>query len=313
MNHQIKIEHHDPADLRGHIHPTLKTIPELSEESEEFLAIAAGVGQLGIRQPLQIDDEGRILDDHSRTLLRCALRWQMKTVPVIVVPEPNVPLTIISGLAHRRHLTKSGIAYLSAGLIEQAFTASKHKRLENLANSQCFPKVSAETPFKTAEDLATEIGIGRNLLFEARKVHELFADKRTYTFNVVGGSRDGSVVECTLREWFEPRILMAPIGGEHEQNRPLGLGGVIAGTASVKQGDKGKFNPKDANQLELFTSGLNALAGRALKLSPDAMRKSVRAWLDEAGEKFDDQQLEQLEQLADVIKAEAKQLRKSNA
>lgn len=252
MNHQIKIEQRDPAELRGHIHPTLKSIPELDEKSEEFLAIAAGIGQLGIRQPLQLDAAGLILDDHSRTLLRCALRWQLKTVPVIVVPDPNVPLTIIAGLAHRRHLTKSGIAYLAAGLIDQAFTTSKQKRLENLANSQCFPKVSAETPFKTAEELATEIGIGRNLLFEARKVQELFTDKKLYTFNVVGGSGDGSIAECTLRAWFEPRILKAPIGGEHEQNRPLGLGGVIAGIASVKQGDKGKFDPR-SKQPELFS------------------------------------------------------------
>jgi len=313
MNHQIKIEHRDPADLRGHIHPTLKSIPELDEKSEEFLAIAAGIGQLGIPQPLKIDPEGRVLDDRSRTLLRCAFRWQLKSVPVEVVENTNVPLIIISGIAHQRHLTKSAIAYLTAPLIDQAFTAAKHKRLENLANSQCFPKVSSGDSHKTAEELATEIGIGRNLLFEARKVHELFADKKTYTFNQVGGAKDGSIVECTLREWFEPRILKAPIGGEHEQNRPLGLGGVIAGIASVKEGNKGKFDPKGANQLELFTNGLNALAGRALKLSPEAMRKSVRAWLDQAGEKFNDEQLEQLEQLADVIKAEAKQLRKTNA
>lgn len=255
MNHQIKIEQRDPAELRGHIHPTLKTIPELDEKSEEFLAIAAGMGQLGIRQPLQIDDAGRVLDDHSRTLLRCALRWQLKTVPVIVVPDPNVPLTIISGLAHRRHLTKSAIAYLAAGLIDQALTDAKHKHLKSLANTQDFPKgVSSETTnsYKTADEMASDLGIGRNLLFEARKVLELFADKKCYAFNLVGGSKDGSVMECTLKAWFEPRILKAPIGGEHEQNRPLGLGGVIAGIASVRQGDKGKFDPR-SKQPELFS------------------------------------------------------------
>ena len=309
---KLNIEHRDPVSLKGHIHPTLKSIPELSQESEEFIAMAAGVGRLGITEPLKVDAEGRILEDHSRTMLQCALRWQLTSVPVTVIPEPNVPLIIISGLAHRRHLTKAAIAYLATPLMHQAFTIAREKRLKNLANldSALSALSSTKVPASTVDDLAEEMGICRRTLFDARKVHELFADKKVYSFNVQGGAQDGTVRECTLKDWFEPRILRAPIGGEHEQNRPLGLGSVKAGIASVREGNKEAFNPKSASQLELFDSGLNAFVGRAFKLPADKMRKQIAAWLDSNAGKFSDEQLDQLEALGETIKSEVKNQRK---
>jgi len=97
------------------------------------------------------------------------------------------------------------------------------------------------------------MGLGRNLLFEARKVHEAFRDKKEYTFQITGGPEDGSTRECTLRDYYEPKLLQAFVGGEHEQNRPIGLGGIMAGIASVREGNKDKFSPKKNSQLDLFT------------------------------------------------------------
>jgi len=255
-----KIEQRDPNDLRGHIHPALKLIPELDEAAPEFLAIAAGVGKCGIIQPLLVDEQGRILDDHSRTLLRCALRWQRKSVPVNVRASEDVHLLIIHSLAHRRHLSKSAIAYLAYPHLQPAFEIARANKLAKLAkNPENAVVASADYGAKTVEDLGKELGIERSMLFEAKKVHELFADKKVYTFNVRGGATDGDNVEMTLRAWFEPKLLQAFVGGEHEQNRPLGLGGIIAGITAVKEGDKSKFAPKMSQGdffADLFTRDL---------------------------------------------------------
>lgn len=297
----------DPMELRGHYHPALKLVPELPEESPEFLAIAAGVGQCGLIQPLLIDEQGRILDDHSRTMLRCAIRWQLKTVPVQVGNSDDIHLIIIHSLAHRRHLSKSAIAYLACPHLEPAFEHARQRKLKQIKENSV---VSSGDYFNTVEDMANALGIGRNLLFEAQRVHQAFADKKIYTFNVRGGAQDGEIVECTLKAWFEPKLLQPFVGGEHESNRPLGLGGILAGIASVKEGNRGKFDPKQASQLDLFNRGFDQFISRALKLNHEAAAKNIRDWFS-SGE-ISDEEADRIEHLADTIKAEARARRRSH-
>jgi hypothetical protein len=310
-----KIELRDPADLIGHYHPALRDIPELPDDSPEFLAIASGMHKCGIIQPLLVDEKGRILDDHSRTLLRCARRWQCPEVPVQVRDSADVHLLIIHSLAHRRQLTKSAIAYLACPHLDQAFNISREKGWENLKKGQFSPGVAAATAGPTTvENLAVLMGIERNLLFEARKVRKEFEDTRKYPRTVMGGAQDGAEAELTLREWYEPLILRSPVGGEHESNRPMGLGGVIAGIASDRLAVRKGGPPRDADrQLELFTSGLGQLLLRASRLGgPEKIRATVRTWLDEQLEssRLSDDQLDDLEALGQTIRDEARGRRK---
>lgn len=305
----MKIEKRDPQLLAPH--PVLKNIPPMT--AEEMKSIRAGLARSGeLMPPLLIDGEGRLLDDTSRTFWLCAKARQLKEV-LVRVSDGDVHLLIVKDLAHRRHFTKSAIAYLAAPLLNQAFAAAKEKRLKNLANlDSALSALSGAAEPKTVDDLAEELGICRRTLFEARKVNELFCDKKQYTFNVSGGAGDGEVAECTLKEWFEPRILRAPIGGEHEQNRPLGLGAVIAGIASVREDRREMFSPKNANQMELFDSGLNALVGRAIKISAGQMEERIEAWLEAHKEKLSDTDLDRLEALGTAIKTTVREMRKSN-
>ena len=302
----IKIVQRDPADLAGHFHPLLKTIPPLAQTGEEFRAIKMGMKECGILSPLLIDSQNRILDDHSRTLLQCAQVWQLKAVPVQVCNDEDAALVAVHSLLHRRHLTKSALAYLAAPLLEVAFKAARQKRLKNLANHDSALSALSTEPLKTVDEMAEEFGLSRRFLFEAKEVHKRFEDPRKYRFNMVGGSRDGEMVEMTLKEWFEPRILRSPIGGEHEQNRPLGLGAVIAGIASVKENKREMFDPRSCDQLELFKSGLGQFVGRALRLAPADMRKEIRAWLEAKEGQFEDEQFEQLVELGETLKVEAR-------
>ena len=248
MTKQTTTEYRDPSIL--HVHPELLSVPQLSED--ELRPIRAGMQRNGITQPLLIDAQNRILDDHSRTLWLCAKAWAFTEVPVLVRASEDVHLLIIIGLAHRRHLTKSAIAYLAVPHLQPVFDAAHAQMLQKLAKTPAILGVPSETPsVKTADELAEDLGIGRNLLFEARKVRTAFADRKKHSFLVSGGPKDGDIVECTLKDWFEPRILRAPIGGEHEVNRPIGLGAVIAGIAGL---ESTKDKPReDRPQLELFS------------------------------------------------------------
>jgi len=310
-----KIELRDPADLVNHYHPALRNIPELADDSDEFLAIARGMQKCGIIQPLLVDEKGRILDDHSRTLLRCARRWQYPEVPVQVRDSSDVHLLIIHSLAHRRQLTKSAIAYLACPHLEPAFEIARSNRLEKLQKGQYSSVVHEETTAaKTMYELAESMGISRRILFDAANVHKEFEDTRKYPRTVMGGAQDGAEVELTLREWYEPRILRSPIGGEHEINRPMGLGGVIAGIASDRLAVRKGGPPKETDrQLELFTSGLGQLLLRASRLGgPEKIRATVRTWLDAQleSDRLSDEQLDDLEALGQTIRDEARGRRK---
>ena len=253
MNHQIKIEQRDPNEFKpGRFHPALKQIPELPQDSEEFLALAAGVKKCGFIRPLLADEEGRLVDDHSRSLWRVALRWQLATVPVQVVPAAEAHLLVIHSLAHVRHLSKSAIAYLAEPQLQEAIKMAVHNYRQNLAKGQYSPSpLEAATGAPTIEKMAEDLGLSKDTLDRAREVRKLFklhAEPRDFV--VEGGERDGQVVNCTLQEWFEPRILTAFAGGEHEGARPLGLGAVIAAVEGILA-TKDKARP-DKNLSRLF-------------------------------------------------------------
>src|SRR6185503_14497655 len=121
-------------------------------------------------------------------------------------------------------------------------------------NANKSPKVASSHHRDTAEELSESLGIDRHLFFDAKKVHEIFAKDPDY------------------QALMEPRILSEPIGGEHEEKRPVGLGAVIAGWKG--RNNKGKAR-EDHSQLELFSDCVATLFNRFTKLlSFDALDKS---------------------------------------
>jgi len=254
----MKILMRDP-NVGFSVHPAVKAIPVLTDE--EMLPIRAGMKYGGeMIQPLLIDDQGRLLSDTSRTHWLCAKARQLKEVPVCICAAGDVHLILIRDLAHRRHLSKSAIAYLAVPNLQPALDAARMRQLENLRKSpENAEAYSVGFEAKTLHELARELGISDYMLDMAIKVRKEFEDKKTYTFNVAGGAKDGACVESTLKDWYEPKILQAYVGGEHEQNRPMGLGGIIAGITAVKEGDKSKFAPKMSQGdffADLFTRDL---------------------------------------------------------
>lgn len=278
LQHQTR----DPQHLK-HLHPALKHVPALPESSDEFLAIAAGLKKAGFIRPILIDQEERIIDDHSRTLWLAAKRWQLKEVPVQVCDSADAPLLLLNSLAHHRHLSKSAIAYLAVPHLQPALDAARLKKLENLRKGQEISERTLsglsgnDSSAQTKEELAVELGISRTLLNLAIEVRKSFEDKKPYTFNIVGGSKDGSSATMTLKEWFEPKLLQPFVGGEHEQNRPMGLGGIKAGITAVIEGDPSKFSGKKAQQMEFFIGAFTKDYSNWHKLSTTAKNEALEA------------------------------------
>ena len=311
---KLKIDLRDPQHLKGKYNPALKLVPELPEGSEEFLALAAGVKRAGFIRPILIDHEERVIDDHSRSLLRVALRWQFTEVPVKVCGSADAPMLLIHSLAHVRHLSKSAIAYLAVPQLQPAIDASRLRRLENLRkNPDIAENLSVGDRDQTVPELASELGVSHYMLEMAISVRKAFEDKKVYSFNVQGGSKDGSVQECTLKEWFEPRLLQAYVGGEHEQNRPMGLGGILAGITAVREGDKSKFAPKP-KQSDFFGDLFSEQIGKFTAL-PEAKRAAALAVMQKSAEELEPEECEAaadtLQAMAKVYRAAAKNTRTS--
>lgn len=249
----MKIELRDPAELT--VHPVLRAVPELDKEDPRFIALVEDIRERGMDVAIIGDGTGRIVDGRARW--RAARRLQLREVPYVVRHDSQAAGIALGTLVARRHYTKSALAYLAWPLMEPAFEESRRRRVENLKKGQQIPESGLRPLSGTAAALAEQFGIDRKVLFEAQKVHQEFArDEKRYAFETEDG-----VQELTLREYFEPRILRAPIGGEHESNRPLGLGAVIAGIASVRLNSGGSKH-EVRQQLELFTSTVGTLFKR---------------------------------------------------
>ncbi len=300
----MKIHYRDPQHLKNKYSPALRRVPELLDGSEEFKALSLGLKKVGFIRPIIIDQDDQVIDDHSRSQLRAAINYQFKEVPVQVCSSDDAPMVRLHSLAHVRHLSKSAIAYLAVPDLEEAFDLARRKKLKQIKEDSV---VSSGDDLKTVDDLADELGIGRNLLFEARKVRAAFEDKKKYPRTIVGGKQDGEETEMTLREWYEPRMLRSFVGGEHEQNRPMGLGGILAGIAADKK-PREDFNPKGKGQLSLFESKLDFAGGWKYwtKLSNKDRTQHLKNFEDQLEFIPEDQR----DQLADYLEKLAGKVRK---
>ena len=304
----------DPNELT--IHPALKNVPEWDKDDADFHALIESVREQGITHPLIIDESGRVLDLDSRALWRAAKRLQLAEVPVRVCADADAAGQIVAGLIQRRHFTKGARAYLVQPLLKEAFESSRRKRWENLKIGEKpndLPKVPSgdfrEGGPRTVEDFAERLGLERKLLFAAANVHKAFADPKEYEFTVEGGARDGEVVTCTLKEWFEPRLLAMGTGDEHDGNRPLGLGGVLKAIGSVKE-TKGKARG-ESKQLELFASDFNGTFFQLKKQGLDQVRARLRLYVAERV--TSDEDLDLLDQFGAELRSIARERRKKLA
>jgi len=235
----------DPADL--HVHRLIRTMPQWSDEDEQFRALGDDIEENGIREPIKITAKNAIVDGRHRW--RAAKRYQLTQVPVMVVPEEEAAEIAVGTLLHRRHYTPGQRAYLLAGILDEAFEEARRRRARNAAKNETN---SVRFVSRTPEDYAAELGVSLRYLQLARELHELFRDETRRTLTDAEGVQERDV---TFREFYEPRLM--------REERPYGLGAVKAGIAFIldaevhphkKTGGKPQAREK---QLKLFNQVLD--------------------------------------------------------
>jgi hypothetical protein len=186
----------------------IRVMPRWGGGDPEWLAFVDDIAENGIRHPLQITEDGLVVDGETRR--QAAICLGLVQVPVVVVGRGEVYEIILREL-RRRHMTKGAMAYCAFPLLRDAYyeaiakgaAARVQKGLKG-QNSNVSPSYdSVGDGSDRVGGLAAGIGVSPDLMRQAAKVWELFNTDPTY------------------RDLMEPKVL----SGE------AGLGAVIAGFA----------------------------------------------------------------------------------
>ena len=208
------------------IHPTIDGDPRLAPKDPRYLAMKSAWRESASLPPLFVTPSGSIVDGRHRYWH--AQDEEMEEVPCVEVSEAEVPLIVLQGLTGKNHVTKGQRAYLAVPKLAAAFEAAQARRVE-LLNSGLKARIQA---IPTPDDLAEMLGLGRNILFQARRIHEHFTSNKK------------------LRKEWEPKILDA--------EEPMGLGSVLQGIGGA-EATKGKPKPLRNSALRNFTVGWSNL------------------------------------------------------
>jgi hypothetical protein len=291
----MKPDLRDPKTL--HPHPVLKSIPAPGADSPLVCACADAIRENGgFVSPILIDESNQILTDDSRLRWIAAQRMALAAVPVTVQAGELAPAIALGALLNRDHLTQGARAYITVPLLKPAFEAARAFRLKNLRNAEDSSITHSVGYAQNLDELAAKYRISKETLRQARLVRAEFErDHERYPFTIEGGPQDGREVLLTLREFYEPKILREPIGGEHESYRPVGLGGVLAGIGSIRKTKRGE--KRNATQLLLFERGLKDFGKRFRYWSDldDAQRRQLRPKLQEWAQNMPDDLFEELQ------------------
>lgn len=177
----MKIEMRDPLSLK--LHPFFEGTyhPMMPKESAQWLSFVEDVRDHGVMEPLKITPDGMIMDGRHRHA--AALETMRKEVPCIVLPDGDALMVVAQSLLLRRNYTKSGLALQLAAMADVAASAGKGSRSANLKNGKSKkanvpPKVDSidhgksPTLFASLESMSVHYGVSRDLLIQARKVHD---------------------------------------------------------------------------------------------------------------------------------------------
>ncbi len=190
----------------------IKDQPRWPETDPRFRALVADIKEHGVREPIRVDEDGVVWDGFDR--LRASKAAGLRTIPVRRCTAEEGPDIAYGSLAHRKQLTKSQLVF---SLVPYLIARMQALRARNAAPD-------------SVESLCAEIGVSRQLWYQAEAVHDAF------------------VTRPDLRALFEPQIMDA--------DAPISLGQAIAGIAGHLS-TKGKEKKATAGgKLTLFIDGL---------------------------------------------------------
>lgn len=232
--------------------------------SDAAKALRRSIQERGIVQPLVVTEAGEIMDGVTRWQAAKAL--QLETVPCIVQPEEEALELCIETELHRRHGSKSQLAFRFAPLIEEAFEDNKARMLSGVKQSSVDPWHSLPRVSKRVEEYAAELGVSPRLLRGSHELHTLFDTyKETWPWSAEGLAKINHEpsVELNFRDYFTAHILA--------EEDPMSLGGALAGLkqklsqagyAAAGRAHGGGKPTAPARQLRLFCETFKELENR---------------------------------------------------
>lgn len=285
MQHtQSKIEHRDPKSLR--LHKLRKHFPEIDKEGGDWIALTDSVSASGVMTPLLITAEGFIADGGWRW--EAAKDWQIKEVPVQIIPEEMVALVIAESLICRKQMTRGATVYLMIPIIGEIILSAEFRRLDNLKSGrktneielkpQCFSKSSnltSEESRESVKNLCIRWGITKETFYKARTIWQWLNEpdfaalKKLHTDLSLKypGAAELRQLQEELRLDYEHLLLN---GEKNLWNVESGIKGSLTG---------GAHEPPQ-KQLELFGDALDSLATRAERFTdPAKAGPEIRKWL----------------------------------
>ncbi len=238
------------------IHPAIAEDPRLAPKDPRYLAMQAAWDEQGGCPPIYATADGQIVDGRHRYWW--LQKSELEEAPVIEVTEDEILMVILGALAGRNHTTKGQRAYLTVPKLAAAFKAAQDRRI-TILNSGGKAKLPV---IPSADDLAERLGVGRELLNQARRLHELFAD-----------GKEGKA----LRKEWEPKIL--------DGEEPLGLGAALQGIGGQRSTKGAPKKPARNSALRNFIVGWKNLTKPAAawekwdddtrELAVDGLREAV--------------------------------------
>lgn len=220
-------DHRPTADLAPH-HKVKHLLGRWRPDSEEMLALRRSIQERGIISPLVVTPDNYILDGVTRWQAAKAL--QLETVPVTVRPEIEALDIVIHSELHRRHQSKSQLAFRLVPFIEEAFQVAKQREIHggaatrfqsaDPANSIRRPEpqpLTQETgksgtlfSAKTVAEYAGQLGVSIRLLEQAHELHQLFgrhSEEWEWQEDALRAIGYDAGQKLTFRDYFTPHII----------------------------------------------------------------------------------------------------------
>lgn len=175
--------------------------PRWPETDPRFRALVADIKERGVREPIWVDEDGVVWDGFDR--LRASKAAGLRTIPARRCKSSDGPDIAFGSLVHRKQLTKSQLVYSAHPYFIGRVEVVRARNAARLASGgvDIVEKAAADT----VESLCAELGVSRQLWYQAEAVHDAF------------------VTRPDLRALFEPQIMDA--------DAPISLGQAIAGIA----------------------------------------------------------------------------------
>lgn len=229
--------------------PFVKAMPRWASDSPQFAGLKDDIRDNGIRHPLLIMADGRVVDGYTRLLAARAM--QLREVPCQIVPDDEVQEIIVRELCRRRNLTKGQMAYVICPMLESAYLESLRRRAagKKLDLSNSVGKVDG------VKEWIELLGFSHELLRQARELHKYF-DKYPEE-----------------RADWEAKIF--------DPEKPVSIGAARAGIGGAGADQSKRAKGVEAKQLEFWDAPFAALKNAApawSKLGDDKQLAVLEEW-----------------------------------